>query len=66
VHGSADQQVPPAHAALLHAARPDARLLMVDGMDHLLAVGSDAARGASEVATAISGLAVELQRNTAA
>jgi len=66
VHGSADQQVPPGHAAILHAARPDARLLMVDGMDHLLAVGSDAARGASEVAAAIAGLAFELQRNTAA
>jgi uncharacterized protein len=66
VHGTADQQVPPDHAALLHAARPDARVLIVDGMDHLLAIDSNAARGASEVAAAIAGLAFELQRNTAA
>jgi uncharacterized protein len=66
VHGSADQQVPPGHAAILRAARPDARLLMVDGMDHLLAIDSDAGRGASEVAAAIAGLAFELQRNAAA
>jgi len=66
VHGSADAQVPPDHAARLHAARPDARLLLVEGMDHLLAVPGRPDRGVPEVAAAIAGLASELQRSTAA
>ena len=66
VHGSDDLQVPPDHAALLHAARPDARLLLVEGMDHLLATASGAGTGVSQVAAAIAGLASELQHSTTA
>ncbi|HEY8359812.1 MAG TPA: alpha/beta hydrolase [Ramlibacter sp.] len=50
VHGGADAQVPVAHAERLRAARPDARLRIVDGMDHLLAVGGDMRPGVRAVA----------------
>ncbi|HEX7887901.1 MAG TPA: alpha/beta hydrolase [Ramlibacter sp.] len=66
VHGAADGQVPPSHARLLHEARPDARLLLVEGMDHLLAVEGDAGAGACRIADAIAALAAELQRSEAA
>jgi alpha-beta hydrolase superfamily lysophospholipase len=38
VHGSLDLQVPAQQARLLQAARPAARLRIVEGMDHLLAI----------------------------
>jgi pimeloyl-ACP methyl ester carboxylesterase len=66
VHGHDDAQVPSVHAELLHAARPDARLLLVDGMDHTLGVGSDAGAGAVQVAQAIARFARDLERSTAA
>lgn len=50
VHGAADIQVPVAHAGLLRAARPDARLRIVDGMDHLLAIAHDVRPGVEAVA----------------
>jgi hypothetical protein len=36
VQGSTDLQVPVSHAHLLHKARPDAQLLVVQGMNHVL------------------------------
>jgi pimeloyl-ACP methyl ester carboxylesterase len=56
VHGSADVQVPVQHARLLHEARPDARLCVVDGMDHLLAVSGDVRRGTVAVADEVRAL----------
>ena len=50
VHGAADTQVTADHARWLHDARPDSRLRIVDGMDHLLAVRGDVGRGAQAVA----------------
>lgn len=63
VQGTADQQVTAQHARLLHAARPDARLLLVEGMDHLLAVDADAAGGVARIAEAIARLAAELPQD---
>lgn len=56
VHGDADAQVPVEHARKLHAARPDARLRVVAGMDHLLAIEGDVARGAAVVAGEVAAL----------
>lgn len=50
VHGAADVQVPPDHAGWLQAARPDARVKIVAGMDHLLAIGGDVSAGVKAVA----------------
>lgn len=66
VHGAADEQVPVQHAHRLHEARPDARLLLVPGMDHLLAVAGDPGRGIAEIANAIAQLAAELSRERTA
>jgi pimeloyl-ACP methyl ester carboxylesterase len=66
VHGSADAQVPPGNAHLLHAARPDAQLLLVPDMDHLLAVGGNADAGARQVAAAVAEWVRDLERSTAA
>ena len=66
VHGTADQQVPQRQVELLRAARPDARLLLVEGMDHLMAVDGSADAGARLVAEAICGLAADLQGSRAA
>jgi len=66
VHGSADAQVPAHNAQLLHAARPDARLLLVPEMDHLLAIGANADAGPRQVASAVAALVRELERSTAA
>lgn len=65
VHGRADHQVPPEHARKLQAARPDAKLLLVEGMDHLLAVAGDAAAGPARVAAAIAELASEVRHSPA-
>ena len=63
VHGSVDPQVGVEHARLLQQGRPDARLRIVEGMDHLLSVGGDIGAGtqavASEVADWMQELAVE-------
>jgi uncharacterized protein len=60
VHGAADTQVEVEHARLLHAARPDARLKVLEHMDHTLAVDGDIAGGtdavAAEVAAWLQGL----------
>jgi hypothetical protein len=56
VHGGADVQVPAQHARLLHDARPDARLCVVEGMDHLLAVAGDMRRGTTAVAEEVRAL----------
>jgi uncharacterized protein len=60
VHGAADTQVEVEHARLLHAARPDARLKVLEHMDHMLAVDGDIAGGtdavAAEVAAWLEGL----------
>lgn len=50
VHGAADAQVPPEHAQWLHEGRPDAPVKIVQGMDHLLAVGGDVPAGVRMVA----------------
>jgi alpha-beta hydrolase superfamily lysophospholipase len=50
VHGARDAQVAPEHAGVLQAARPQARLRIVEGMDHLLAVQGDVGQGADAVA----------------
>lgn len=63
VQGTADLQVPPLHAQLLHQARPDASLLMVEGMDHLLTVEGDAAAGIAPIAAAIARMAAELPQD---
>ena len=60
VHGSADAQVGVEHARSLQAARPDARLKIVDGMDHLLSVGGDIPAGARAVAQEVAAWLQEL------
>lgn len=56
VHGAADSQVPVQQVQLLHAARPDARLRIVEGMDHLLAVDGDVREGVAAVADEVRAL----------
>jgi alpha-beta hydrolase superfamily lysophospholipase len=64
VQGTVDAQVAVDDARLLQAARPDARLEIVDGMDHLLALHGDIAAGtarvAQEVATWVQALDVRV------
>ncbi|MBE7369943.1 alpha/beta hydrolase [Ramlibacter pallidus] len=55
VHGSADAQVTVDHASLLHAGRPDARLQVLEGVDHLLAWQGDIGRGTEAVAAEVAG-----------
>lgn len=54
VQGAADAQVGVEHVRALHAARPDARLRIIDGMDHVLAVEGNVERGTQEVATEVA------------
>jgi pimeloyl-ACP methyl ester carboxylesterase len=56
VHGTADTQVAPQNARHLHAARPDAQLLLVDGMDHLLTVAGHPGEGVRQVGDAVAAL----------
>ena len=65
VHGAADTQVAPEHARLLHAARPDARLLLVEGMGHDLSVGEDLHAGVRQIADAVADLVRQLERTAA-
>ncbi|MCC2676637.1 MAG: alpha/beta fold family hydrolase [Ramlibacter sp.] len=60
VHGAGDTQVTADHARWLHDARPDARLRIVEGMDHLLAVGGDVGQGAHAVAGEVADWLQEL------
>ena len=53
VHGAADAQLEVEHALLLHGARPDARLKVVEGMDHLLSLDGDIAGGTEAVAAEV-------------
>jgi pimeloyl-ACP methyl ester carboxylesterase len=55
VHGADDSQVPPEHAQRLHQRHPAARLCIVAGMDHLLAIEGDVAAGARRVARETAG-----------
>ena len=60
VHGSADTQVAVEHARQLQQGRPDARLALVDGMDHLLGLKGDIGGGAELVATQVADWLQEL------
>jgi pimeloyl-ACP methyl ester carboxylesterase len=55
VHGTADAQAS-SGAQRLQAARPDARLLRVEGMDHAMAIRGDAEAGVRQVAAAVAEL----------
>ncbi|MEJ8836197.1 alpha/beta hydrolase [Ramlibacter sp. AN1133] len=66
VHGSADTQVGVEHAQWLHAGKPDARLEIVAGMDHLMGVGGDTRRGADVVGGAVAAWLQELDVDVAA
>jgi alpha-beta hydrolase superfamily lysophospholipase len=61
VHGTADAQAAPDDVRRLQAARPDARLLWVEGMDHGLAIGGDAEAGVRHVAAAVTELVRSVQ-----
>ena len=54
VHGSADVQLPPQDARRLHAAQPHARLRLVEGMDHIMAIGGSVAAGTGLIAAEMS------------
>jgi pimeloyl-ACP methyl ester carboxylesterase len=54
VHGSVDRQVGVDQAQALHAGRPDARLKIVPGMNHLLGLGNDIAAGTRVVAQEVA------------
>jgi alpha-beta hydrolase superfamily lysophospholipase len=60
VHGTADAQVAVEQAALLRNGKPDARLVIVDGMDHLLSVQGDIPRGTQELARQVADWLQEL------
>lgn len=62
VHGNADTQVGVEHARALQAGRPDAKLRIVDGMDHLLSVGGDIPAGTALVAQEVAAWWQELER----
>jgi pimeloyl-ACP methyl ester carboxylesterase len=61
VQGTADVQVRVEDAHRLHRARPDARLLLIEGMDHTLAVREDVDTGVRQVAEAVAALVGELE-----
>lgn len=56
VQGTADAQLQVENAHRLQAARPDARLLLVDGMDHGLAIRGDLQAGVRTVGAAVAEL----------
>lgn len=66
VQGTADPQVGVEHARLLHAGKPDARLVLVEGMDHLLSVGGDIARGTDLLAGQVVEWLLEMDVGVAA
>jgi hypothetical protein len=61
VQGSADVQVAVSDARALHAGKPDARLVVVEGMDHLLALHGDIAAGTRHVAGQVADWLEELE-----
>jgi len=61
VHGSVDAQVAVEHVRLLQQGRPDARLRVVEGMDHLLSVGGDIPAGTRAVANEVAEWMQELE-----
>jgi uncharacterized protein len=60
VHGSADPQVEVEQARRLQAAKPDAPLRIVEGMDHLLSVHGDITAGTEAVASQVADWLQEL------
>lgn len=66
VHGSADPQVDVQQARQLQAGKPDARLSIVDGMDHLLSVRGDIVAGTDAVASQVADWLQELDVGVAA
>jgi alpha-beta hydrolase superfamily lysophospholipase len=66
VQGGRDTQVGVADAQRLQGARPDARLAIVDGMDHLLALDGDIGQGTQAVAAQVAGWLQELDVGVAA
>lgn len=54
VHGTLDSQVDVEQARLLQAGKPDARLSIVEGMDHLLSVRGDFTAGTQAVASQVA------------
>ena len=65
VQGTADVQVDVEDARKLHAARPDARLKVVEGMDHLLSLRGDIPGGTEAVAAEVAAWLQELDIVTA-
>lgn len=61
VHGAADTQVDVEHARSLQRGRPDAKLRIVEGMDHLLSVGGDIPAGTALVAQEVAAWWQELE-----
>jgi alpha-beta hydrolase superfamily lysophospholipase len=55
MHGDADPQLDVEHVRWLQAGKPDARVRIVDGMDHLLSVDGDIPRGAELIAAEVAG-----------
>lgn len=66
LHGSADAQVAVEHARWLQQARPDARLAIVEGMDHLLSIDGDIAAGVQSIASEMAAWLQELDVRVAA
>lgn len=66
VQGGADAQVRPEDLRRLQAARPDARVLLVEGMDHQLGIRGDVAAGVRRVADAVQALVRDVERATTA
>jgi len=60
LHGSADPQVDVEQARRLQAGKPDARLCIGEGMDHLLSVGGDIGAGTEAVASQVADWLQEL------
>lgn len=66
LHGAHDAQVDVAHAQRLQAAQPNARLVVLPRMDHLLALAGDQAAGAQRVATEVADWLQALEQRVAA
>lgn len=66
VQGTADIQVDVEDARQLHAARPDARLKVVEGMDHLLSLQGDIPGGTEAVAAEVAAWMQQLDVGVAA
>ena len=60
VQGTRDAQVGVEQAQRLHDAQPQARLRVMEGIDHLLALDGDVAAGAQQVAGEMAGWLQEI------